>query len=285
MSQIDTNRFPYNKIKAVTLDGGNEMVYIPKIYVKNEVESVDNKNLIKRYISNVKLDGYHCHPAFMQSGHEQKGLYISAYPYGTGGGTSYSKAGLTTQYSTLTEAKTAVENLYSQINKPCHLYNIYEHHLLALLMLIEYGTTNLQQEIGGSADAMDVEHYGIHDIWGATNYAIWLDGIKTDAEYICVFDNLGNGTWVQTAATLKSTAGYPVDIKLNTGEGYDLNDLFLGQNISSTYEEGSFGDKQDLNTVNRVFSTWAGKTGFAGPFAITTNQNTDTEAFRFCAFA
>ncbi len=50
--------------------GTYTFIYVPKIYVKNEVEieSGTGYNLIKRYISNKKFEGFHCHPAFMENG-------------------------------------------------------------------------------------------------------------------------------------------------------------------------------------------------------------------------
>ena len=74
MAQIDTDRFPYNQIEDRTVDG-NAMVYIPKVYVKNE----KTNGLIKRYISNVKKTGFHVHPAFMQSGHEVSGILLGKF--------------------------------------------------------------------------------------------------------------------------------------------------------------------------------------------------------------
>ena len=185
----------------------------------------------------------------MQSGHETPtGILISKYlakgtqtaPVSTENGEVLTLA--------LADAKTAA----SSLGAGWHMHNIYEQHLLALLMLIEYGSTDLQNLIGGSATANGVTHYGITDIFGSMTSGIWLEGIDTQGSNnttLRVLDNLGNGTMIDTGLVcgtdLKS--GWVVDLHDESGEGYDLNDLFIGKNVSSAESGGTFGDYQDLS--------------------------------------
>lgn len=76
-----SNVWPYKEIKTVTVDG-QEMVYIPKIYVCNTMLPNTAKYAKKwQYsIAPEKIDeNWHVHPAFMNNGKEANGIYIGAY--------------------------------------------------------------------------------------------------------------------------------------------------------------------------------------------------------------
>ena len=280
MAQIDTNRFPYNQIEDRTVDG-NAMVYIPKVYVKNATEN----GLIKRYISNVKKTGYHCHPAFMQSGHEVEGILIGKY---LAKGTTAAPTSVETGEILTADLATA-QTAGKVLGSDWHMYNIYEHHLLALLMLIEYGSTDLQNLIGGSSTANGVTHYGITDIWGSMTKRVWIDGIDTQGSSnttLRVADNLGNGTMVDTGLVCGTdlNEGWIVDLHDESGEGYDLNDLFIGKNISSAESGGTFGDCQYLSTGGQGVYLVSGASSFCGAFLLYYCAPTASCAFRLAKY-
>lgn len=281
MALLDTsNRFPWNQIEDTTVDG-NEMIYIPKIFVKNEVQN----GMIKRYISNIKKTGFHCHPAFMRSSHETDGILIGKYltsgttaaPTSVNGGTI-----LNVKYA---QAQTAG----SVLGDGWHMYNIYEHQLLALLMLIECGSTDVQNLIGGSSTAIGVTYYGITDVWGSTTQSIWLDGIDTmgsNNTTLRVLDNLGNGTMVDTCliASTDMPNGWIINLHDESGEGYDLNDLFIGKSFSATESEGTFGDYQDLSSGGRAVCMGGGAYSDYGVFNLNCDAVTTSYAFRLAKF-
>ena len=280
MAQIDTNRFPYNQIEDRTVDG-NAMVYIPKVYVKNATEN----GLIKRYISNVKKTGYHCHPAFMQSGHEVEGILIGKY---LAKGTTAAPTSVETGEILTANLETA-QTAGKVLGVDWHMYNIYEHHLLALLMLIEYGSTDLQNLIGGSATANSVTHYGITDIWGNATKTVWIDGIDTRGSNdttLRVADNLGNGTMVDTGLVCGTDLqnGWIVDLHDESGEGYDLNDLFIGKNVSNTESDGTFGDKQYLSNGGRGVYLDYGAYSYYGAFYLSCAAPSASCAFRLAKY-
>ena len=294
MAQIDLNRFPYNQIEDRTI-GNNEMVFIPKMYVKNETVTEESTNckLIKRYISNVKKTGFHCHPAFMTSGHEtDTGILISKYvAKGTQVAPASTESGEVVKLA-LADAQTAA----SSLGADWHMYNIYEHHLLALLMLIEYGSTDLQNLIGGSATANGVTHYGITDIWGAvSSYNIWINGIDTLGDNngagtanttLRVLDNLGNGTMVDTGLVCNTDvkSGWIIDLQDASGEGYDLNDLFIAKTASNTESGGSFGDYQSLGHGGCAFSAYSGSDSNCGAFYLDNDLASSQSAFRLAKY-
>ena len=241
MAKISTDRFPYNELTIETDTMLGNCLRIPKIFVKN---SVDENGLITRMISNVKLNGYHCHPAFMQDGHERNAILIKA------------ALEFASDPVTFADAKSAETTFKTSFGVDYHMYNIYEHHLIALLMLIEYGTTDLQNAIGGSDTANTADWHGLPQHWG--DVKLWIDGIDTKGTdgTVRIFDNLGNFTLQDTDYLANSTAdGYPVKLATNSGDLYDFKDIFIGDHTSfvTTLNSGSIGDCQDLGNINANF--------------------------------
>lgn len=240
MAKINTtNLFPYNEIVETSDTNLGNCVRIPKIFVKN---SVTESGLITRMISNEKIEGYHCHPAFMQDGHERNAILIKK-----------ALDAVETQI-TFDAAKTAEINFKNNYGADYHMYNIYEHHLIALLMLIEYGTTDLQNAMGGSDTATTADWYGLPQHWGDVN--LWVDGIDTKGTdgAVRIFDNLGNFTLQDTDYLFGANIyGYPAKLATNSGEHYDFKDIFIGDRTSldkTNFNDGSFGDDQEIATKN-----------------------------------
>lgn len=275
MAKIDTtDRFPWNEITDVTDTGLGDCVRIPKIFVKN---SVDENGLITRMISNVKLKGYHCHPAFMQDGHERNAILIKK------------ALGAESNPVTFNVAKTAETNFKNNYGADYHMYNIYEHHLIALLMLIEYGTTDLQNAMGGSDTATTADWYGLPQYWGDTY--LWIDGIDTKGTdgAVRIFDNLGNFTLQDTDYLFgENIWGYPTKLATNSGDLYDFKDVFIGdrQWLMQEFKQGSFGDIQRFaieNTNMTISSGGSGKN--EGAFSLSTKSPTASAAYRMARFA
>lgn len=233
MAKINTtDKFPWNEITDVTDTVLSDCVRIPKIFVKN---SVDENGLIIRMISNVKIKGYHCHPAFMQDGHERNAILIEK-----------ALDAVETQI-TFDAAKTQETVLKNNYGADYHMYNIYEHHLIALLMLIEYGTTDLQNAMGGSDTATTVDWYGLTQHWG--DVGLWIDGIDTKGTdgAVRIFDNLGNFTLQDTGVTVGTGSnGFPKTMRNDSGTNWSFEDIFFGNEMAgfNEFNQGSFGDAQ-----------------------------------------
>lgn len=229
------NFFPYNEMTIESDTTIGACVRIPKIYIKG---SENSEGLITREISKTEKPGFHCHPAFMQNGLERDAILIASNPSATN--------------MSFADAQNEVENLpvdgIKQLTKgttfgtwqkmkDVHMYNIYEHHLMALLMLIEYGTTNITTTI----------YHGINYNW--SNEFEWIDGIKTNETNVLIYDNKGNFEYkTLTAKTGKS--GYIKDLLNIKNNDIDTNDIFIMEIGTENEIEGSYGVRQDLNFNN-----------------------------------
>ena len=166
------------------------------------------------------------------------------------------KAGLTRNVSGGTGEKTG-----------WHMYNIYEHHLIARLMLIEYGSSDLQTLLTGSDSGMDAKYHGIEMVWGGASYAEWFDGIDTLGTNgaVRIFKNDGSQTYVDTGIA-PGGDGWLKDVLLNKGTNYDLGDVFLAASVDST--PASFGDFQHFNG-GYVFNSYGTADAAHGPFYLS----------------
>jgi len=232
-----TKKFPWRSFQTMTSDNISG-VYIPKIYVKNEVEIENGTgyNLIKRYIANKKFEGFHCHPAFMENGIERDGVLI---------GNTYAKS----------------------VSNDWHFFNFYEYSLLLLLALIEYGTSDIPNNVGGDSAGFTSWFYGIGNAFFSP-MNISIAGIDTSGSggSLRIFDNQGNKTFVDTGIKLPKPDSYnnprliqqsdgtyngyslnnstfawdvpnamlPVDFQSVSGTNFDLNDIFLAKTLTAT---------------------------------------------------
>ena len=269
-----TNAWPFNKMVEQTADG-QAMVYIPKMYVKNE-KLPDTATYAGKYaylIAPDKIDDtWHVHPAFMNNGKEMSGVQIGKYlasKDSSGKAASIKgarfctniteddahKAGLTRNVSGGTGEKTG-----------WHMYNIYEHHLIARLMLIEYGPSDLQTLLTASGGGMDAKYHGIEMVWGGASYDERFDGIDTlgTNSAVRIFKNDGSQTYVDTGIT-PCGEGWLKDVLHNKGTNYDLGDVFLAASVDGTQANGSFGDYQ-LFGGGCVFNSYWTADEHRGPF-------------------
>ena len=174
------------------------------------------------------------------------------------------KAGLTRNVSGGTGEKTG-----------WHTYNIYEHHLIARLMLIEYGSSDLQTLLTGSGSGMDAKYHGIEMVWGGARYGEWFDGIDTlgTNNAVRIFKNDGSQTYVDTGIA-PCGFGWLKDVLLNKGTNYDLGDVFLAASVDGTQANGSFGDYQHFSGGYVFYSYWAASAD-RGPFCLSNDSTGD----------
>lgn len=271
-----TKAWPFNKMVEQTVDG-QEMVYIPKMYVKNE-KLPDTATYAGKYaylIAPDKIDDtWHVHPAFMNAGKEMSGVQIGKYLASKDGSGKAASIKGATPWTSIT--RDTAHSLGSNRNVSggtaeqtgWHCYNIYEHHLIARLMLIEYGSSDLQTLLTGSDSGMDAKYHGIEMVWGGASYGEWFDGIDTlgTNSAVRIFKNDGSQTYVDTGIA-PCGRGWLKDVLHNKGTNYDLGDVFLAASVDGTQANGSFGDYQWFGG-GYVFNSRWGSDAYCGPFCL-----------------
>lgn len=257
------NFFPYNQMTIESDTTIGACVRIPKIYVKN---SVDENGLITREISQKLQKGYHCHPAFLQYDPEQevtleRDSILIASNVVDGDPVTFEQAqtainGIGGTQQTLSGSTYGEWKTFSGNTKhETHMYNIYEHHLIAALMLIEFETTNIKSAMELEQTAATANWRGITQHWGDINE--WIDGLKNvkNNGYISIFDNQGKFNLIQTTQNVNN--GYPITVSNASGENWNLGDIFIANQTTQTKTEGSFGSQQTIGAIgqNDVMAT------------------------------
>ena len=254
MSINFTNRPPYCNIAPSTVDG-NAVVLIPAFYYKVVTPTTGTYTGKKIwFVSDSPKEGFTLHPAFMHNNVAQAGFYISAYEAWQNGSKAGSAAGKTPWVNiNLADAKSAC----TANGSLWHLQNIYERHAIALLMLTELGTSDVQSAIGagnsssqaavttGSSNAV---WRGIHEFWG--NVYEWFDGFYTTSGNIHVFDNTGTGTYVTLSKSMNVSGIGFAKVLEDKASNYDLNSLFIPSDTSTTTQ---FPDYAYVNTSGEYY--------------------------------
>ena len=253
MSIIDVSGIhPFNKMKSATVDG-QAVVYIPNTWVRNTAlpKGVTYADKIAYMFADGPKDGYHLAPSFYTNGvQNENGIQLSAYIASKdSSGKAASIAGATPWTSiayTAIDAAAKTRNTGTGEQAGWRAWNIYDHHLLARLMLFEAGSADIQTIIGGTDGSMGVTYHGIHDVWGGTSYGFWIYGLTTtgSGSTITILDNKGKGTMIDTK--IAPCGGWPVTLLDNTGDNYDLGDVFIAKTVTSTEASGTLGDYQYL---------------------------------------
>lgn len=246
-----TTLWPYSEIKEVTVDG-QKMVRIPRIYVKNVVlDGGTYKGKSAYFMSKEKLGGYHVHPAFMNGGSAARALDLSCYE------ASKDSSGKPASVSTKTfwqninrnDAIAACDKRNvsggTDEQQGWHCWDIYCQHLLARLMLFEYGTTVFS--FPGSV------YRGIHQPAGDPTAPTWLPGLGNIGDKMYIYDNNGSRTMLNTGVACPGN-GWPKGFFMTKGGNFDLGDIFLASAVSSSENDGTCSDWQRL-TRNGVTET------------------------------
>lgn len=282
MAKIDvTNLFPWNKMKAVTVDG-QSMIFIPKIWIRNTPLPAGAKyaDKVAYMFADGPVSGYHLAPSFYTSGVENdSGVQLSGYIAGQASGKATSLSGATPWTNiayTAVDTAARTRNVGTGEQAGWRAWNIYDAHLLARLMLFEAGSADVQTIIGGTDGSMGATYHGIHDVWGGTSYGFWIYGLTTtgSGNTIMVLDNKGNNNMVDTKIAPCGN-GWPVTLLDNVGSNYDLGDIFLAKSVTSTESSGSLGDGQYLGGGYAFCAYW-GSSSNCGPFCLDLYTPTGT---------
>ena len=121
--------FPFNQMEKRQVDGRN-FIFIPNIWVRNEKlpAGAERENCFAYMISDKPKTGYHIHPSFVTNGRiNDSGILI---------GENIIKGNF---------AYNEIKSKAAEFN--AEPFNIYDMHLLARLMLIEFGESNIQKAL------------------------------------------------------------------------------------------------------------------------------------------
>lgn len=262
MSQLDTSdKFPWNQMELRTYNGYN-YVFIPNIWVKNEGSGGQGTLYT---IHEEEVEGSHIHPAFVTNGEvNPTGVLIGEDI--VGGGQKY------------TDLLTAA----AQYGTGVLPYNIYDHHLIARLMLIEYESADLQTLITGSNTGQNANYHGIKNAWGdATNSRhFWIYGLDTNNtlginnQNIHILSNDMDGTMVDTGIA-PCGGGWPVTLLRTKGTKFDLGDVFLAATVDGTEGNGTLGDYQFLIAGSAFYAHYT-RGSDRGPFYLNASAPAST---------
>lgn len=303
--------WPYSEIKPVTVDG-QAMVRIPRIYVKNcLLESGTHKGRLAYFISKEPLEGYHVHPAFVMSGGvPASAVDIGVYEASKDATRNYKAASVKTtsfwQNINRANAITACSKRNveggNDEQKGWHCFGIYDYALLARLKLIELGKTSdeIADDGGKNSGTTTVyeTYHGIENPFGNPTAPCWLPGLGNIGDTIRLYKNDGSEVMVDTG--LKAAGnGWVTNFSIQTGDGFDLGDVFVASAVTQTQMDGICSDWQRLarNGVNEtgyitayrgsgsmdpanshgMFAisqeTYGSNSGFGSPSAVWGNHN------------
>jgi hypothetical protein len=162
---------------AAVLDGtdGNVMVQVPKFYYKYEYVTQGGGVVHSHKISLTPEVGYTVHDAFVRGGVEVDYRYYPAYLGYSSGGKLLSRSGV---YPTVSQTRAQFRTLARANGAGWEQIDFLLYEAIALLMVIEYGTMNIQSALGQGRTAL------INGTWVNGSY-IGITGLS---------NSLGNGS-------------------------------------------------------------------------------------------
>ncbi len=261
-------------MKQVQNNTYGEFTEIPITYVKTE--TLQSGPYIGKncwWIADYQADGFHVHPAFIGQDGQPHNLQIASWiasnkndiPFSEDNGNSYKDYWNKISYETV-HAK-------GWMSGGARPYNIYDHHFLARMMLIEFGTPDGQaQTVDGVAwtGANRISYHGIHDPFGTPSDSgeyYWLDGLTTLNGTYQVLATDGSLSMVETGVSCPGAEVWPVTCLVDQANGIDFGDLFIANSANSTENSGSFADSQRLYSGRAFDANWGTGSG-RGAFSL-----------------
>ena len=239
--------FPFNQMEKRQVDGRN-FIFIPNIWVRNEKlpAGAERENCFAYMISDKPKTGYHIHPSFVTNGRiNDSGILIG---------------------ENIIRGNFAYNEIKSKAAEfAAEPFNIYDAHLLARLMLIEFGTSNIQKAMTGIDGRMGATYHGIKNVWGAEDFGQWYYGLTTEDGTIHILSNKGNGAMIDTKIS-PAGSGYPTQLLTAKSLNYDLGDVFIAKNQSDVVAEGILSDYQCLESESVFNSGFVSNNALCGAF-------------------
>ena len=280
---FDATHGTWAGIKQVQNTTYGEFTEIPVTYVKTETLA-DGPYAGKNcwWTADGPESGFHVHPAFIGQDGQPHNLQIASYIASNKSGTPYSE-----------DKGTAADGYWNDISyNDVHSkgwmtgnarpYSIYDHHLLARLMLTEFGTPDVQaQTMDGVAwtGANRINYHGIYDPFGTPSGTeiYWLDGLTTLNGTYQVMAANGPRTMVETGVSCPNACVWPINCRVDQVNGIDFGDLFIASDSNNSEKSGSFADYQYLSSgyaFNVYWNTNSSRGAFYLNNARLTNVST-----------
>jgi hypothetical protein len=252
---FNKNHPTWDHMKQVTNEYG-DFIEIPTTWVRTEtLQSGPYAGKRCWWISDQAEPGFHVSPSFKRQDGSIGPLQIAVNLSDT-----------TASYHTLHNLKLA--NI-----RP---YNIYDHHFLARLMLIEFGTSDVMrqtvQEVSWCGNQRIIYH-GIHDPFGMLNQSCWIDGFTTENNTYNILAPDGSGSMLNLEIPCLDSVVYPI----NCLTGPD--DLFIANQQNDLESYGSFASIQELYS-NQAFCTSWGQNSYYGAFYLHGVNPTSKQYYR-----
>lgn len=208
-------------MQDVIIDG-QSMVTVPRFYYRRgTVSIVPYSTLLPAFwLSDNPLPGYVIHPAFRDAGEDLEQVWIGKYQASMEGSKLASKPGvLPAAGRSLNQFRADALARNAGGVSGFMQWSFWQWTAIQWLYLIENASGDSQATTGqgrvsassvAAVDAVDVAqatYRGLVGLWG--NVYQWIDGLKTAAGMVNVWDADGNQSWVTTKARATSDAFYP----------------------------------------------------------------------------
>ena len=245
--------FPFNQMEPRE-ENDIDYIFIPNIWVRNEELSAGAtyEDCFAYMISDKQKPNYHIHPSFVTNGKiNYTGILIG---------------------EDIICGNFAYNELKSRAAEyDAEPFNIYDAHLLARLMLIEFGNGNIQKALSGVEGKMGATYHGIKDVWGGEDKGQWYYGLTTEEGTIHILSNKMDGTTVDTKI-VPAGSGYPASFLTTTALNYDLGDVFLAKTQGLNVADGVIDDYQCFEKECAFNSGFVGNSILCGPMYLCNDR-------------
>ncbi len=273
-------------IKQVQNETYGEFTEIPVTYVKTEtLQSGPYTGKDCWWIADGPETGFHVHPAFIGQDGQPHNLQIASWitsnkndvPFSEDKGNSY--AGY---WNDISYNDVHAKGWMAGGARP---YNIYDHHFLARMMLVEFGTPDVQsQTVDGVAwiGSNRINYHGIHDPFGlpTNNEHYLLDGLTTLNGTYQVLAADGSLSMVETGVNCPNAGGFPVNCLMDQTNGIDFGDLFIVDNMNKLANSDCVG--VGVNEQNKNLGSFASYQGIWADRAFCVSWYVYKYAGAFC---
>ena len=279
--EFNSNHGTWAGIKQVQDNTYGEFTEIPITWVKTEtLQSGPYAGKNCWWIADYAAEGFHVHPAFIGQDGQPHNLQIASWIASNKNDVPFSEDkgnGPSGYWNSISYNDMHAKGWMSSGLRP---YSIYDHHFLARMMLVEFGTPDVQsQTVDGVAwtGVNRVNYHGIHDVFGTPNYNeyFWLDGFTTLNGTYQVLAANGSGQTIETSVTCHNTYGWPTNCRVDQASGIDFGDMFIAHTFASSESSGSFPDYQYLYS-NKAFHVAWGTASGRGVFCMYERALTET---------
>lgn len=258
-------------IQEVLIDG-QTMMKVPKFYIRKAVISGGaNNGKTAWWISDQALEGYTLHPAFRHYGNDIDQFYVGKYQASMTGTKLDSKPGvLPTVSRTLTQFQIDAQARNVSGVSGFGQWTVYQWSAIQWLYIVENATMDSQTKTGqgrvnaasaanvDASDVMQATYRGITGLWG--NVWQWMDGLKLVNGVVHIWDRDGNRSWIPTGQNPPNMPGatYPTTFMDASGEGFDLDDVFIAKTGPTTNTDATAPDYQYFGNAGEFFSVVGG---------------------------